>query len=141
MTNTTIFDVCECILAINGEPLVSIKLQKLSYYAQAWSLVWTEEPMFQEEFRAETHGARNPELFAFYKGRFKIKSSSNHYNITKTQKEIVEKVLDFYGKYTSIQLCDLNRNEEPWVKAVERGGYGSIISLADMHEYYSGLHF
>lgn len=141
----TIFEVCDCILAINGEPLTTIKLQKLSYYVQAWSLVLAEEQMFEEEFIASVNGAKNLQLYELHKNRFKISNgedcSSCSSNFTAVQREIIEKVVMLYGKYNSQQLCDLNRNEDPWLKAMARSGVDSIISLADMREYYAGLHF
>ena len=29
-----------------------MKLQKLVYYSQAWSLIWDEKPLFEEEIEA-----------------------------------------------------------------------------------------
>lgn len=39
----TVFDVAQYILEIKGT-LAAVKLQKLVYYCQAWSLVWDEVP-------------------------------------------------------------------------------------------------
>ena len=32
--------------------MTTMKLQKLIYYAQAWSLVWDERPLFDEKIEA-----------------------------------------------------------------------------------------
>jgi hypothetical protein len=43
-----VFDVAAYI--VNKLGIIStMKLQKLVYYAQAWSLVWDEQPLFQEK--------------------------------------------------------------------------------------------
>ncbi len=43
----TVFDVAKYILEKNSE-MSTMKLQKLCYYAQAWSLVWDDSPIFDE---------------------------------------------------------------------------------------------
>ncbi len=48
-------DVAEYILREMG-PVTAMKLQKLVYYSQAWSLVWDEEPIFEEEIQAWANG-------------------------------------------------------------------------------------
>lgn len=40
-------DVAAYILQKHGR-MTTMKLQKLVYYSQAWSLVWDEKPLFQE---------------------------------------------------------------------------------------------
>lgn len=44
----SVFDVSAYILETKG-PITAMKLQKLVYYAQAWSLVWDEAPIFDEK--------------------------------------------------------------------------------------------
>ena len=41
----TVFDVARYILEKYG-PLSAMKLQKMVYYSQAWSLVWDDAPLF-----------------------------------------------------------------------------------------------
>ena len=40
----TVFDAAAYILEQSGE-MTAMKLQKLVYYSQSWSLVWDEEPL------------------------------------------------------------------------------------------------
>jgi uncharacterized phage-associated protein len=51
----TIFDVAYYILDELGE-MSTMKLQKLCYYVQAWSLAWDENPLFDEDFQAWAKG-------------------------------------------------------------------------------------
>ncbi|MBD5559274.1 MAG: DUF4065 domain-containing protein [Clostridia bacterium] len=37
-------------------PITTMKLQKLLYYAQVWSLVWDENELFPEKFEAWANG-------------------------------------------------------------------------------------
>lgn len=58
----TVFDVAEYILQKLGE-VTTMKLQKLVYYCQAWSLVWDEQPLFEDDFQAWANGPVCPALF------------------------------------------------------------------------------
>lgn len=51
----TIFDAAKFILEQLGQ-MSTMKLQKLCYYAQAWSLVWDDAPLFEEDFQAWANG-------------------------------------------------------------------------------------
>ena len=51
----SVFDVAKYILNNKGR-MSTWKLQKLCYYSQAWSLAWTETPLFEEDFEAWKNG-------------------------------------------------------------------------------------
>ena len=48
-----VFDIAKYIIEKKGTNgrMSTMKLQKLCYYAEAWSLVW-EAPLFEEDFEA-----------------------------------------------------------------------------------------
>src|SRR5680860_1872649 len=50
-TMASVLDVAEYILKETGS-MTTMKLQKLVYYSQAWSLVWDEKPLFGEPIEA-----------------------------------------------------------------------------------------
>ncbi len=58
----SVLDVAAYILK-KKEKISAWKLQKLVYYCQAWSLVWDEEPMFEEEIHAWINGPVSPDLY------------------------------------------------------------------------------
>lgn len=51
MKQQTAIDVATQILEQLG-PMSAMKLQKLVYYCQAWSLVWDDRQMFSEQIEA-----------------------------------------------------------------------------------------
>lgn len=139
----TVQDVAAYILAKKGE-LPAMKFQKLLYYAQAWSLVWDDAPLFPETVEAWVNGPVIPDLYKHHKGQFIVSVIAGHpENITPIQKETIDKVLEFYGDRTSQWLSDLTHQEEPWISArkglaaTQRGN--QEITLAAMAEYYSSL--
>lgn len=138
-------DVAKYILEKVG-PVTAMKLQKLVYYSQAWSLVWDERPLFSDEIQAWRNGPVVPELYAQHRGMFKVTASdvsgdSGH--LDELARETVDIVLDYYNGHSAQYLSDLTHLEDPWIKARKGCDAGenseAVISHASMAEYYQGL--
>ena len=140
----SVFDVAAYIVKKMGT-MTTMKLHKLLYYCQAWSLVWDESPLFAEPIEAWANGPVVKNLFAYHKGMYSISSIpiGNPDLLSATQKETIDAVLDFYGKKSSQWLIDLAHMEKPWraaradLPALVRGN--RIITLESMADYYSSL--
>jgi uncharacterized phage-associated protein len=140
----TVHDVASYILKKCG-PLTVMKLQKLVYYSQAWSLVWDEKPLFAARIEAWVNGPVVPALYKVHKGQFVVRKwpDGNPENLNGDQRDTVDAVIEFYGHKTAQWLSDLSHREKPWRDARaglaggERGE--NEISLASIHEYYSSL--
>ena len=141
----SVHDVAAYILKKFARPVTTWKLQKLVYYSQAWSLVWDERPLFTSRIEAWANGPVVPDLYDEHRGQFQVSCwpRGNPEELTKSERETIDAVLDFYGEKTSQWLSDLTHAEKPWQEARgslapgERGR--QAISLESMHEYYSGL--
>jgi len=139
-----VLDVAQYILQKQG-PMSVMKLQKLIYYCQAWSLVWDEKPLFNEEIEAWAMGPVVRELYEVHKGSFELRSldMGNSDSLSSEQKETVDAILGTYGNQTAQWLSDLTHFENPWNEAREGIPEGAScireITLASMHEYYSSL--
>lgn len=140
----TVHDVAKFILNQTGE-ISAMKLQKLVYYSQAWSLVWDENPLFSERIIAWANGPVVYELYNEHRGQFTVSvlQPGNENQLSPEQQTTVSRVVDFYGKHTAQELSDFTHNEPPWKsarKGLEPGQKGNVeISLAAMDEYYSGI--
>lgn len=140
-----IFDVAKYILEKKGT-MSTMKLQKLCYYAQAWSLVWDDTPLFDEEFEAWANGPVCRELFFKTQGRYSVSAddeTGGDGDLTDDGKETIDKVLEHYGEHNAQWLSQLTHMEEPWNKArvgVPAGeGCSRIITKESMALYYGGL--
>ena len=137
-------DVAAYILA-KKSPLTAMKLQKLVYYAQAWSLVWDERPIFREKIEAWASGPVVRELYDRHRGMFLIDTWpwGDAGKLDKDAGETVNAVMGFYGDRDAQWLSDLAHREVPWRMAragIPDGKRGSAeIALASMEEYYSSL--
>lgn len=144
----TVFDVAAYVLEKVGRPLSAMKLQKVCYYAQAWHLVWDEEPLFRNRIEAWRNGPVIPDLWGLHKGSFQVDrdfigNAGNSSALSDSEKETIDVILGYYGDKTSQWLSDLTHMEAPWRDArgdtPDGARSGAEITHAAMHEYYSGL--
>lgn len=93
-------------------------MQKLVYYAQAWSLVWDDEPLFNERIEAWLNGPIILDLYDFHRGKFSLMAEDlpegNEDNLTDNQKKAIDIVLKDYGDKSSQWLSELTHLEDPW---------------------------
>lgn len=139
----TALDVAEYILKQKG-PITAMKLQKLVYYSQAWSLAWDDRAIFSERIEAWANGPVIPDLFANHRGKFIVETvGGNSDALSKEEKETADAVIEGYWDKTSQWLSDLTHMEDPWKEArvglpdTERSN--REITLDALHQYYSGL--
>lgn len=142
----TVFDVAKYILS-KMQPLSAMKLQKLVYYSQAWSVVWDDAPLFTEKIEAWANGPVTRSLYEAHRGQYLIDMSffdtANLNALTQTNKETIDAVLEAYGNKSAQWLSDQTHSESPWIHARtglaenERGD--KEIPLDSLSEYYGSL--
>ncbi|MBU1565365.1 MAG: DUF4065 domain-containing protein [Proteobacteria bacterium] len=142
-----VFDVATYILTKQNE-MSAMKLQKLVYYCQAWSLVWDDMPLFDERIEAWANGPVVPVLYDKHKGHFLVNAIlfsdfCDTIVLTPNQKDTINVVLDSYGNRSAQWLSDQTHSEDPW-KSARKGipcseRSNSIISLDSMSEYYQSI--
>jgi uncharacterized phage-associated protein len=143
---TNVFDVAKYILHKHGS-MSAMKLQKLVYYSQAWSLVWDEEPLFPEKICAWAMGPVVPDLYDQHRGMFSVAQadfqSARRSDVSTVQRETIDIVLSFYGDKPAQWLSDLTHMERPWKDARKGLIVGERsnreITHAAMAEYYGSL--
>jgi len=123
-----------------------LKLQKLVYYAQAWSLTVFGKSLFEEPIEAWAHGPVVPSLYHFFKesGFESLDPSEDcEIEIEEEAEGIIEDVLSIYGEKSAKFLERLTHSEDPWI--IARKGLPperkstEEISMESMINYYSTL--
>lgn len=140
-----VFDVAKYILEQWGT-MSTMKLQKLCYYSQAWSLVWDDVPLFEENFQAWANGPVCPELFFKTQGKFSVDKNDETGgvgNLTDNQKDTINQILDHYANHDAQWLSQLTHMEDPWLNA-RKGlpigvGCSNVITKESMALYYGGI--
>ena len=139
-----VLDVAAYILNKTGA-VETMKLQKLCFYAQAWSLVRDDGPLFGEPIEAWTKGPVIRELYNQHKGEFKVSRipQGDLSKISSQQQQTIDAVIGFYGGIQSEVLSLITHQEDPWREA--RHGLhpkepsNVPIALESMEEYYGEL--
>ncbi|HET7463905.1 MAG TPA: type II toxin-antitoxin system antitoxin SocA domain-containing protein [Longimicrobium sp.] len=140
----SVHDVAAYILGRRGR-MTAMKLQKLVYYSQAWSVVWDERALFPERIEAWANGPVVRDLYDAHRGSFEVSEwpRGDADWLTADERATVDTVLDFYGDRSAQWLSDLTHREQPWLHARrglpdgERGN--REITLGSLEEYYSSL--
>lgn len=140
-----VFDVAKYILEEKGT-MSTMKLQKLCYYAQAWSLVWDDKPLFDEDFEAWANGPVCRELFFKTQGKYSVSAgdeTGGKGDLTDDEKDTIDQVLDHYGEHNAQWLSQLTHMEDPWNDArkgvLAGAGCDRVITKESMALYYGGL--
>jgi len=136
-------DVAAYILEQHGA-MSAMKLQKLVYYSQAWTLVLTRKPLFREPIRAWAHGPVVHELFDVHRGKFVVEPEwpkGDADRVGGAEAEIIDGVLSSYGRLSAERLSKMTHEEAPWDSARDHAPAwarsSSIITTDALADYYS----
>ena len=128
------------------ESITTMKLQKLVYYSQAWSLAWECGPLFDEDFEAWINGPVVRSLFKALKGYYYAPMTipgADVAHLSDDQKDTINRVLERYGDFTAPELIAVTHADDPWKQArgdlSESTASEQIISKDLMANFYSGL--
>lgn len=114
----TVFDIAARIRERLG-PVDNFRLNKLVYYVQAWSLVFREQPAFNERIEAWKDGPVARVLWTDmrYSDARRLNTATP---LLPEEAEVVDRVLMHFGQMTAPELIRLTHKEDPWRMA--RGG-------------------
>ena len=140
-----IADYLLCESRDRGELLTPLKLQKLMYYAQAWSVTTLKNPLFEEDFQAWVHGPVLPSQYARFReyGWMPIDQNVTLPDLDGKTRAHLDEIVDVFGCESAVALEQMTHQEMPWLHA--RNGIASheackeIIKKDWMREYYSSL--
>lgn len=133
------------------DPLTHLRLQKLLYYCQGWSLGLRGKPLFNERIEAWAHGPVVPEVYEtlcpFKADPFTVESKDGDdkidFALDDDEREFIGDVWDSYQSYSALKLREMTHKEDPWVNA--RKGYGPAdrcnveITKEALKEYFENL--
>lgn len=140
----SVLDVAAYILEKSGR-MTTMKLQKLCYYSQGWSLAWDEVPLFEEGIQAWANGPVVRRLFDQHRGSFTVSeiAGGDPSKLGPDARATIDAVLSGYGQLSGQQLSDKTHKERPWLDA--RGDLPpgtpseNLIDLEVMQDYFGGL--
>src|SRR5687768_63150 len=97
----------------SGDKVSHLKLQKLLFYSQAWSLAVLGKSLFKEDFQAWTHGPVLPSIYHENKGNFYLTETDiQEQEVASDIQEVLDDVLEIYGERSGKYLEELTHCEE-----------------------------
>lgn len=101
----------------SGDSITHLKLQKIVYYAQSWSLALNDRELFEENFQAWAHGPVVRSLFDRFNGSGwdALGLPEEAPVIDKDTEELLMDIWEIYGQHTAKYLEELTHSEEPWI--------------------------
>lgn len=131
-----------------GDSITHLKLQKLIYYAQAWSLALPERgsALFEEDLQAWAHGPVAESVYHAFKnkGWDALPPPQDAPHIRPDDEAHLLEILESYGGFSAKQLEQMTHHEAPWLEA--RGDLPPearstmIISKDLMRSFYRDLY-
>lgn len=141
----SITDVAAFILNYTGT-IMTMKLHKLAYYAQAAHIVaHNGAPLFPEDFYAWRSGPACPLLFILHRNKFLIRPGElpqgDPDRLSDEEKNLIIRICTLMGDMTGAELSERVLPEDPWLhargnlKPCDTGG-DTLIPKITMGVYY-----
>lgn len=140
MSDSKVVDVAAYVLSRGARS--AHDLQKLVYFAQAWSLAWDGRELFEDRIEAWPKGPVAPRLFREHRQQFMVNAvPGDPAALTDQEKANIDAVLDFYGALGPVTLVEMTHQDQPWLEARGDLGEGARsqrpITHQAMRRFYS----
>jgi uncharacterized phage-associated protein len=145
VTPNEIADYLLCESRYRGEILTHLKLQKLMYYAQAWSVTNRDEALFVEDFQAWVHGPVLPSQYARFRdfGWRPVDIDVKRPDLEPDVRKHLDEIVDVFGVESAVALEKMTHQESPWLRARDdlapHQACNQVIEKQWMREYYGSL--
>lgn len=141
----TCFDVADYFLAHcdeeSGDQISNLKLQKLAYYAQGFSLALLGRPLFDEPIEAWMHGPVVPSLYRKYKDHGGMglpkPDNINFEKYSDDERDLLDEVYRVYGQFSAWKLRNMTHEEQPWKESYVEGASSMPISNEAMRSFFA----
>jgi len=129
----------------DGELLDQMRLYKLIYYAQGWSLAWYLEPLFDDQIKAWKQGPVPASIRRKLKfhGKAPIRNLGRPEHLTGRARDLIEAVWEKYRSQSSWGLSVLTHGEPPWKNAYRPDAAGrcaNVITNESLLVYFGRLY-
>lgn len=116
--------------------VTNLKLQKLLYFIQAYSLLDTGFPCFPDKIEACPFGPVIPEVYKHYitRGNYDLYEKDEGWMSVDARK-MVRDVVDLFADYTNPDLLDLILNQTPYIEAEISDD--KVITIESLRKYFT----
>ena len=131
----------QVVRSFPDDAIDNLKLNKLLYYVQGWSLVRLDRPFFSDEIQAWEFGPVVPQVYHQFKacGRQPIEEPEDFYDESHFSSDELDLLIDVYrkyGRYTGWALKEMTHKPgSPWANVFVRN-QNNVISHASMKDFF-----
>ncbi len=128
-------------LGENEDYMTNLRLNKLMYFTQAWSLVLHDKPLFREAIEAWQLGPVIPSVYRKYRtcGKNPIVEVDPSFSLdmlSYDEQQLLFAVMARYGEYSTHGLVDITHKPgSPWDQAFSHGI--QTIQVEDIKAFFS----
>ena len=149
LSNTTsVVDVANYFIYLDCNDIHSkrfrvtpLKLQKLLYYSQAFTLSATKEVLFHEEILAWDYGPVVKKIYYLYKNfgssPIELEDCDLQNNLDRKQRTIVEGVYNIFKLKTGSEMVKSTHKEDPWKNTYKTEN--EIIDKVLIYNYFKQI--
>lgn len=134
-------DIADIVINLYQEKnkeITNLKLQKVLYYIQLAYLKQEGKPLIDEDFEAWRHGPVIPSLYDKFKiyvsDSIKATSKLNITKLTKSEREVVEDIVERTLTKDEWELVNDTQQTQPWAENYICG-YSIVIPKSEMKNY------
>lgn len=147
---STAHAIAKCFLVLaekeqEFEPMTHLRIQKLVYYAQGWSLALRNAPLMATSIEAWREGPVTPALWDSFKGfgNQPINSSIGQLEMVRElpsdDNAFVRSIWEGYKEFSATGLSEKTHTEKPWKDAYKPDSCGrckALISNESMKRFF-----
>lgn len=120
-----VFDVAHYFVQLSysagePEPITTLKLQKMLYYAQGLALAKRDRQLFTDKIKAWCDGPVVPSVWHLFAPQRVIPCEATKVELDLDDRVFLRQVWKLYGKFSGDELSRMTHAEPPWKQA--RGG-------------------
>lgn len=121
-----------------GEYLTQLKLQKLMYFAQGFSLILNDKPLFKGRIIHRQYGPVVEDLATYFMEKkqgvepLKDLIEEKEVKLTEEENALLELVYKKFGQFSSYKLVEISHMTKPWIDTNE----GDVISLEEIDKFF-----
>lgn len=137
-------EVANALIALSdpevGDIMSNLKLQKLLYYTQGFSLALRGQPIFDEDIVAWEYGPVVKSVYhEFKKAGSGAIEKNDDFDATllfeKDEIDLIKEVYAVYGQFSALKLMNMTHEESPWKDTPPNG----VISHSKLSSFFNTL--
>lgn len=128
--------ICLRILQEEGRAIGNLRLQKLLYFVQAYSLVRFGNPAFESQIQAWPYGPVVPEAYFAFKDNEITYNPSLQIELEDGLEEAITVVVDYFRTTSDFSLVDLTHEYDIWRDKINNLYGSKEITPEEIREFH-----